>query len=157
MKKYIVKLSESERELLQSIVKKGKTSAEINKKARILLKADQGRNSKWLTDIEIAEALEVSVPTVERTRKRFVEDGFDNCLQRRPRETPGNVKVNGEIEAQIIALVTSKCPEGRSRWTLQLVANTLVELKYVESITAATIGNILKKTKLNHGKKSSGV
>ena len=157
MKKYIVKLTSSERTKLESLINKGRISSELNKKARILLKADQSRGQKWLKDREIAEAVDTSISTVERLRKRFVEEGFDSCLKRRSRSIPSNLKFDGEVEAQLIALATSESPEGRSRWTLQLLADSLVELNCVESITASSVGNILKKTNLSLGKISNGV
>ena len=157
MKKYIVRLTSSERIRLQDITNKGKSSSVLNKKARILLRADQSRGQKWLKDREIAEAVDTSVSTVERLRKRFVNEGFESSLKRQPLSNSSKIKFDGEVEAQLIALVTSESPQGRSRWTLQLLADSLVEFNCVESITAASVGNLLKKTNLSLGRKGSGV
>ena len=157
MKKYIVRLKKQERLHLQDIIHKGKSSAELNKKARILLKADQHQD-QWLTDKQIASAVDVSVPTVERLRKRFVEEGFEACLTRSPRKSPAhNLKLDGQLEAKIVTLACSEPPRGSSRWTLQLISDQLVSLNYVDKISLSTVYRGLKKTKSNHGKRSHGV
>ena len=125
-KKYIVRLNKEERSYLQDIIRKGKCRAELNKKARILLKADQHQD-QWLEDKQIALALDVSVSTVERLRKRFVEESFESCLKRSPRKSPAhNLKLDGNLEAKIVTLACSKPPKGFSRWTLQLISDQLV-------------------------------
>ena len=157
MKKYIVRLKKQERLHLLDIIHKGKSSAELNKKARILLKADQHQD-QWLTDKQIASAVDVSVPTVERLRKRFVEEGFEVCLTRSPRKSPAhNLKLDGHLEAKIVTLACSEPPRGSSRWTLQLISDQLVSLNYVDKISLSTVYRGLKKTKSNHGRRSHGV
>lgn len=148
-KKYIVDLSADEREQLLQLIRRGKPSARKVTRARILLKAADG-----LTDDQIAALLDVGVATVERTRKRFVEQGFD-ALNERPR--PGaRPKLTGKQQAHIIALTCSKAPQGHSHWTLRLLAGKVVELGFTESLSRESVRRMLKKTSLNLGKKSSG-
>ena len=147
MKKYIVTLTDDERETLLKIISAGKGAARRIAHARILLKADQG-----LTDEAIAEAVDVSRPTVERVRKRFVEEGLEAALDpRRPEKPPRPRKLDGRQEAQLIALACSKPPAGRVRWTLCLLADKMVELKYVDSLSYETVRRTLKKTRSNRG------
>jgi len=147
MKKYIVTLTDEERETLLKIISAGKGAARRIAHARILLKADQG-----LTDEAIAEAVDVSRPTVERVRKRFVEEGLEAALDpRRPEKPPRPRKLDGRQEAQLIALACSKPPAGRVRWTLCLLADKMVELKYVDSLSYETVRRTLKKTRSNRG------
>lgn len=157
MKKYIIKLSKEERSLLDNIIRKGKHGAQKILRARILLKADQSSGRKWLTDAEIASALDTSIPTVERLRRRFVEEGFEASLKNKSRQTPHpNLKLDGELESQIIAVACSECPEGRSRWTLQMIADQLVELNCVDSLSRESVRRGLKKTKSSRGRKNRG-
>jgi len=157
MKKYIVKLKANEREKLWSFIKDPKTAFQKAQRARILLKSDQSRDKKWMTDEEIARALDINVVTVERTRKKCVKEGFESCLYNAKRSKPVyNLKVDGELEAQIVMLACSEVPQGRSRWTLRLIADQLVELDLVESIDRETVRKTLKKTNLSLGRKSSG-
>lgn len=142
MKKYIVSLTNDERLALDKLISAGKGAASRMAHARILLKADQG-----LTDEAIAEAVEVSRPTVERVRKRFVEEGFEAGLdRRRPEKPPRPRKLDGHQEAQLIALACSAPPPGRAHWTLCLLADKMVELKYVDSLSYETVRRTLKKT-----------
>ena len=142
MKKYIVTLTNDERLTLDKLISAGKGAARRIAHARILLKADQGH-----IDEAIAEAVEVSRPTVERVRKRFVEEGLDAALDPRRREKPPRPrKLDGRQEAQLIALACSAPPAGRVRWTLCLLADKMVELKYVDSLSYETVRRTLKKT-----------
>ena len=151
MKKYIVRLARQEREQLEEIISTGKSTAHKQTRARILLKADQRRKRRWLTDQGIADAVEVSIPTVERVRKIFVEEGFDMALNfRKPRGRPPR-KVDGDIEARLVTLACSKPPEGRQRWTLQLLADELVQLNLVDSISYEAVRTTLKKMNLSLG------
>lgn len=148
-KTYIVDLSADEREQLLQFIRRGKPSARKVTRARILLKAADG-----LTDDQIAAALDVGVATAERTRKRFVEQGFD-ALNERPR--PGaRPKLTGKQQAHIIALTCSKAPQGHSHWTLRLLAGKVVELGFTESFSRESVRRMLKKTSLSLGKKSNG-
>ena len=144
-KKYIVRLSDQERRGLEQLSAKGKTVAYRIRHAHILLKADADGPS-W-TDWRIAEAFSCHARTVEGIRKRFVEQGLDAALNRKKREIPPREKLlDGEKEARLIALSCSKPPKGRARWTLHLLADKMVELEVVESISHETVRQTLKKT-----------
>jgi transposase len=150
MKKYIVDLSAQERDQLQRLLRSGKTSARKLTRAHILLKADEG-----LTDSEIVEHIGTCIPTIERTRKRFVEENLD-CLNERPR--PGQkLKLQGKAAARLIAEACSTAPEGRQRWTLRLLAHRVVELGLCESLSHESVRQHLKKTNLSPGNSNSGV
>lgn len=138
-KKYIVRLETDEREQLLTMTRKGKIGARKMKRAQILLKADEG----W-KDADIIQALNASRSTVERTRKRFVEGSLDKALNEDPR--PGQrVKLEGSAEAYLIALACSDAPGGRDHWPLRLLADKLVELGVVESISYETVRQTMKK------------
>jgi transposase len=139
-KRYIVNLTDEERQELLGLIKKGKVSARQVTRARILLKADEG----W-TDQAIAAALNSSVPTVERIRKRFVEGNLKKALNDDPRPG-GKCKLDGRGEAQLIALACSEAPDGHGRWSLRLLAGKLVELGVVESISHEAVRQRLEKT-----------
>lgn len=150
-KKWIVELTKEEREDLLKIIKKGKGSAYKIKHANILLKADQGPYGENWTDIEIADAFNCQFNTVFNVRKRFVEDGLERALGRKNRENYER-KLNGEQEAKLTVLACSDPPEGYSRWTMVLLADKMVELGIVESISPATIQRTLKKMNLSLGR-----
>ena len=139
-KKYIVKLESDERETLLEMTSKGQLSTRKMKRAQILLKADED----W-KDKDIIAALNTSRSTVERTRKRFVEGGLQKALNEDPR--PGQrLKLDGKAQAHLIALTCSKAPGGREHWPLRLLADRLVELGLVESVSYETVRAVLKKT-----------
>lgn len=149
-KKYVVDLSEEERDSLRQLVRRGKARVRRVNRARILLLADKDH-----TDEEIAQALQLGRSTVERTRKRFVEEGLEPALSERPR--PGKARLlSGKQEAFLVALACSDPPEGRTRWTMQLLADRLIELNVVESITDETVRRLLKKTTSSRGRRNSG-
>ena len=138
-KKYLVKLESAERSQLLDLMSKGTIGARKMKRAQILLKADEG----W-KDADIIKALNTNRSTVERTRKRFVEGGLDKALNEDPR--PGQrVKLAGNAEAHLVALTCSDAPGGRDHWPLRLLADKLVELGIVESISYETVRQALKK------------
>jgi hypothetical protein len=145
VKKYIVRLSEEERSLLRGIVKKLKGTSQKVRRANILLKADvDGPN--W-SDAKIAEALSCRTRTVENVRRRLVTEGLDAVLNRKIRETPPRSKtLDGKQEAEIIALRLGKPPVGFANWTLRLLADQIVELEIVDSISRETVRRTLKKT-----------
>ena len=151
MKKYIVKLSEAERTHLQALIAKGKSAARTLTHARILLKADASEGGPAWKDEAIVEALEVSVRTVERLRERFVEEGLEAALSRKPSPTPAPRKLDGEAEAHLIALACSEPPTGRAHWPVRLLANRMVELGYVESLSHECVRQVLKKTRSSRG------
>jgi transposase len=149
-KKYVVDLTDQERASLQQLLQAGSNRARRLTRARILLHAADDA-----TDEEIVAALKVGRSTVERTRRRFVEGGVERALHDRPR--PGKPrKLNGKQEAMLVALACSDPPEGRERWTMQLLAGRLVELKVVDTISDETVRLTLKKTPPNRGRRSSG-
>lgn len=145
-KKYIVTMTAAEREQLHGLISKGKTAAYKQRHARILLKTDQGEHGEHWTDGEIVEALEVNVSTVERLRQRFVEEGFEAALERKEQQNRAPKKIDGRAEAHLIALSCGKPPDGRKRWTLQLLADQLVALEVVDSVCPETVRKTLKKT-----------
>jgi transposase len=149
-KKYRVELTAEERQSLEQLLQRGKSSARKLVRARILLQADEG-----LTDEEIATALEVGVATVERTRQRFVERNLD-ALNDLPRPG-GQCKLSGKQEAHLIAVACTPAPTGQTRWTLQLLAEQVVALGFAPSIARETVRQVLKKTRANPGNTNSGV
>lgn len=150
-KKYIVTLMETERQMLQAMLSRGKAAARKLVHARILLKADAGSGGPGWTDDQIAEGLEVGRATVERVRKGFVEEGLEAALVRRKPRRQYRRKLDGDGEAHLIALACQKAPEGRSRWTLRLLADRMVQLEYVDQVSYQTVRRTLKKTNLNLG------
>ena len=144
-KKYIVRLTEEEREGLTRLVSKGKAAARKLTRARVVLKADAD-GPGW-TDSRIAEAFDVGVRMIENVRKRFVEEGFDVTLDRKKQCRPSRRKIiDGEKEARLVAMSCGEPPAGRARWTLRLLADQLVELNIVESVSHETVRQVLKKT-----------
>jgi hypothetical protein len=148
MKRYKVTLEAEERQRLLDLIAAGvKADARKLTHARILLKADAAEGGPAWLDRRIADAMEVSTATVERVRQRFVESGLDAALDRKPRDLPAReIKLDGRAEARLIALACSPPPEGRAVWTMQLLADKLVELEVVDSISDETVRLALKKT-----------
>jgi transposase len=152
MKKYRVTLTAEERESLAALIATGKAAAKKLTHARILLKADQAEGGPGWIDDRIAEAMEVSVATIERVRQRFVEQGLELALVRKKQDQPSRQrKLDGAGEARLIALACSKAPRGRVAWTLQMLADKLVELKVVDSICPETVRQTLQKTNSSRG------
>ena len=147
MKKYVVTLAADEREQLAGMIAAGKAAAKTLAHARILLKADQAEGGPAWTDDRIAEAVEVSAATVERVRQRFVEHGLEAALVRKTQDKPSRERVlDGAAEARLIAVACSPVPRGRKAWTLRMLADKLVELEVVESVSTETVRRVLKKT-----------
>lgn len=144
-KKYIVNLSQAEREKLSTLVKTGKAAAYKRQRAQILLKADIGPEGPGLKDSDIAAAINVGHRTVERTRQRLVEQGLEKALEREVRQRSRVPRLDGEQQAHLVALVCSEPPEGCNRWNLKLLANKMVVLNHVESVCPETIRRVLKK------------
>lgn len=154
--KYVVRLTSEERKQLFELISKGKANKEKLNRARILLKADCGEEGENWGDQKIADAFYVTILTVQRTRQSLVEEGFENTLNRKPPKASKRRIMHGEEEAHLIAIACSKPPEGHCRWTVRLLANKMVELEYLPSVSHMTVHNALKKTKLNLGKKKNG-
>ena len=151
MEKHIVRLTAEEREKLSELISTGRGAAATLRRARILLKADENDEGPGWTDPLICNALDVSLATVFRVRKAFVEEGFDMALNRKKPQGRQYRKLDGKQEAQLIAVACSSPPEGRKRWTLKMLSGKLVELNVVESISPECVRTTLKKTNLNHG------
>jgi transposase len=157
VKKYVVRLSAEEREQLDALIRKGKSSAQRLMKARILLKADVSEDGEGWSDSQIVEALETSATTVYRTRQQLVEEGLEAVLGRKKPSRPSVLPIfDGEKEAKLIALACSAPPQGRSRWTLRLLENKVVELDIVERASDSTIGRVLKKLNSSRTSKRNG-
>jgi transposase len=148
-KRYVVTMTKDERAMLEELINTGKAAARKLTHARILLKADQSCNGPGWQDQQMSEALEVSVSTIERVRRQFVEEGLQAALLRRPSLSLRQRKIDGVREAQLIALACSQPPEGRARWTMRLLADKLVALDYVDTVSHETVRQVLKKTSLN--------
>jgi hypothetical protein len=150
--KYRVTLTEEEREILKRLIQKGHTAGYRIRHAQILLVLDElPANASW-TDAQVAAAYESNMRSIGNLCKRFVEAGFEAALERKKRLVPPKIKIDGEAEAKISALACSEAPEGRSRWTLQLLADTVVELGILDSISDNGIRNLL-----NRGSRRNGV
>lgn len=145
-KRYVVTLADTERDQLKRLIAAGTEAARKLTHARILLKADQGPDGPGWVDDAIAEAVEVSQPTVSRVRKQYVEEGLEAALNRRAPTREYVRKLDGAQEAHLIALACGKPPEGADRWTLRLLAAKLVELEIVEDVSHQTVRRVLKKT-----------
>ena len=157
-KRYPVLLDSEQRESLIRLISIGKDSARKLTRARILLKADESEGAAAYADKQIREALEVSLSTIERTRKTFALEGLTvSALTPKKRSWVSRQKFDGEKEAHLIALACSDPPEGHARWTLRLLAEEMVELNHFSSISHECIRQVLKKTNCVPGASSSGV
>jgi transposase len=154
--KFIVRLEPEERQQLVDLVGTGKRAASTLTRARILLKADAGAAGPSWEDAAIAEAVETSESTVHRVRQAFVEEGLEEALYRKKPTGRQYRKLDGDQEARLIALACSAAPEGRTCWTLRLLADKLVELQVVEGISPECVRTTLKKTTLSPGGTSGG-
>lgn len=146
MIKYKITLSKTEHDQLMDIISKGKHSSQLYRTSYILLNSDEGKYGDKITGQELSKVLKVSMRMIDRVKQRFVEEGFEACLERKPSDQPKERKVDGDLEAHLIALSCSKAPKGFSRWSLRMLADKVVELKYAESISYETIRKVLKKT-----------
>jgi len=146
MAKYKVTLTREERDELMSIISKGKHTSQKFRNAYVLLNCDEGEFAEKATNAEINKILKVGMRTIDRIKKRFVEEGFDAVLERKPTSREYERKADGDLEARLIALSCSEPPEGHARWSLRLLADKLVELEIVDSISHETVRTVLKKT-----------
>lgn len=155
-KKYHVTLTPAERKQLKEMIRKGKQAAAKIRRAHLLLAADEAEGGLKMTDEQIKRAYHVSLRTVERLRQRFVEEGFEVALAAKSTGGPQTIKIDGEVEAHVIALRLGPVPEGRNRWTMRLLAEKMVELEYVDSISYESVRQVLKKTNLNPNSELAG-
>lgn len=147
MKKYIVRLDAEERTRLEQLVSVGKAAVYRVRHANILLAVDESEAGPKMSDIEAAKAFNVAVRSIESLRRRLVEDGLDAAIDRKKRDRPSVEKMfDGEKEARLIAIACGPKPEGRTRWTLELLADRVVELNIVERCSPQTVMRTLKKT-----------
>ena len=152
MKRYTVKLTKAEVEELMSIINKGSHTSQTFRAAYILLNCDEGPYSQKVTNEQISKVLKVGMRTIDRVKKKLVEEGFDAVLERRATKRNYESKVDGDTEAKLVTLCCSEPPKGFAKWSLRLLADKMVELKYVQSISHVTVRSVLKKTNLNPGK-----
>lgn len=157
MKKYIVKLTKQERTQLKQLINTGRCPARKITHARVLLKADQGKYGENWTDINISQALDIGLRTVERIRQRLVLEDLETALNRRLPQNTEPTKIDGDVEAHLFALACSQPPQGYARWTLRLLADKMVRLEYIDSISHEAVRQRLKKTQLNLGCIKNGV
>ena len=149
-KKYVVKLTEEERQRLETLVSQGKAAARKITRAWILLKADAAAGPAW-SDEQIRTTFAVGLVTIYRVRQSFVEEGLEGVLTRRPKSRHRRRTLDGEQEAHLIALACSKPPPGRRRWTVRLLAAKMVELEYTDRVCPETVRQTLKKTNSSRG------
>ena len=148
-KKYIVRLTAEERSELEQMVTTGKIAAYKRINAQILLKADISELGPGWTDSQISEAFDVSTKKIERLRQRLVEKGFEGAINRAKHQTKNSrIKVDGDVQAHLIALSCNEAPEGRCRWTLRLLADQMVELEYIDSISHESVRKVLNKNEI---------
>jgi transposase len=150
-KRYVVALTEVERGSLERMIAAGTAPARKLTHARILLKADAEPGGPGWVDERIAEAVEVSQPTVARVRRQYVEAGLEAALNRRAPRREYRRKLDGEQEARLVAVACGKPPAGQARWTLRLLADKLVELEVVDEVSYQTVRRVLKKTRSSRG------
>ena len=144
-KRYVVRLSTEERERLKGMVNRGREAAYRRRHAQVLLLADEGEHGESLIDREVAERVGCTRRTVEQIRERCVCEGLQAALERKKRSRERTRVLDGEGEARLVSLACSEPPEGRARWTLQMLGDRLVELEVVESISKETVRQVLKK------------
>jgi len=153
MRTYKVTLAQEEREKLSGITRKGKHSARKILHALILLNVDKGPFAdEWQTNEQICKILKISMRTIDRVKRRFVEEGLEAALKMAPTSRKYEKLVDGDLETHLIALACGEPPKGHARWTLRLLADKAVELKYTDSISYETVRRTLKKTNLGLGK-----
>lgn len=152
MIRYTIKLTKEEVDELNRIINKGFHSSLSFRTAYILLNCDQGEYADKITNEQISKVLKVGMRTIDRIKKKFIEEGFESVLDRRPTSRVYEKKTDGDVEAKLVALCCSEPPKGFAKWSLRLLADKMVELEYVESISHVTVRRVLKKTNLSLGK-----
>jgi transposase len=152
MIRYTIKLTKSEAEELNVIINKGSHTSQTFRTAYILLNCDVGKYSDKVTNEQMSKVLKVGMRTIDRVKKKFIEEGFEAVLERSPTTRIYESKADGDIEAKLVTLCCSEPPKGYAKWSLRLLAGKMVELKFVESISHVTVRSVLKKTNLSLGK-----
>ncbi len=152
MIRYTIKLTKEEVDELYSIINKGSHSSQTFRTAYILLNCDEGEYAEKITNEQISKVLKVGMRTIDRVKKKFIDEGFEGVLDRRPTSRVYETKSDGDVEAKLVALCCSEPPKGFAKWSLRLLADKMVELEYVESISHVTVRSVLKKTNLSLGK-----
>ena len=150
--KYTIHLTKPEREDLLAIINKGSHTSQTFRTAYILLNCDEGKYSEKVTNEQISKILKVGMRTIDRVKKRFMEEGIETVLERRPTQREYATKIDGDAEAKLVTLCCSEPPKGYSKWSLRLLTDKMVELHYVENISHVTVRSVLKKTNLSLGK-----
>jgi transposase len=152
MKRYCIYLSQEEVTELRAIIDKGSHTSQTFRAAYILLNCDEGDYSEKVTNEQISKVLKIGMRTIDRVKKKFIEEGFEKVLERRVSSRVYDVKIDGDVEAKLVKLCCSEPPSGFAKWSLRLLADKMVELKYIESISYVSVGNVLKKMNLSLGK-----
>jgi len=156
MVRYRIYLTLEEVNELKAIINKGSHTSHTFKAAYVLLNCDEGEYSDKVTNETISKVLKIGMRTIDRIKKRFCEGGLEVALERKDTSRIYDIKIDGDVEAKLVKLACSKPPKGYSRWSLRLLADKMVELEYVDSISYVSVGNILKKTNLSLGKYKAG-
>jgi len=151
---YTIKLKQSEVEVLNDVISKGSHTSQAFRAAYILLNCDKGEfsDNPEIKNSEICKILKIGERTIDRVKKKFIEEGFESVLDRRPSTQKYTKKVDGDIEAKLVSLCCSEPPDGFAKWSLRLLADKMVELNYIDYISHVTVGEVLKKTNLSLGK-----
>lgn len=148
-KKYCVELSKEERDFLSEVIELDRAAKHKKNKARMLLQLDEGKFGPAWKDKQVSEAYGYTTQAIERLRRKFVTEGFENILEHGNNGNSFARKIYGDEEAHLIALACSDAPEGKSRWTVRLLADKMVELNYADECAKSTVNNVLKKTNLS--------
>ncbi len=135
-----------------NIINKGSHTSQTFRTAYILLNCDEGKYSEKVTNEQVSKVLKVGMRTIDRIKKKFIEEGLEGVLKRRPTSRIYETKADGDLEAKLVNFCCSEPPKGYAKWSFRLLADKMVELKYVESISHVTVRSVLKKTNLNLGK-----
>jgi transposase len=152
MKRYRIDLTQEEVKELKAIISKGSHSSHTFRAAYILMNCDQGEYSEKVTNEQISKVLKVGMRTIDRVKRRFIEGGLEAALERRESSRVFDVKIDGDVEAKLVKICCSEPPPGFAKWSLRLLADQMVELKYVDSISHVTVRSVLKKMNLSLGK-----
>lgn len=152
MVRYKVTLTKEEREVLLATIKKGRHTSKKFRDSYILLNVDEGEHSEKITNKQISDVLQIGTRTIDRLKKKFVEQGFNSIFQKQPSKRVYEKKADGDFEARLVTLACSEPPAGFAKWSLRMLADKMVQLEYVESVSHETVRKVLKKTNLSLGK-----